>query len=432
MEPLEIVFQLIWDFLKTTWWFFALFILFPMFRSSWLFWRQELFKNENEWAILELKMPREIKKGVQAMEQVLTALNSLRNFPATVKDKYIAGEMTRPFSLEIVSLGGEVRFFVRAYAKHRGMVEAAFFSYYPDVEVFEVDDYMNQLPANLQEVEERNLSILGTEIVLSKESAYPIKTYRSFESPAEEKEFDPMSTFVELLSKVKKGEFVGIQILIAPSVVNWSEKYKDVVGKLKESSTKGVPKIAPPGTVDFTKLVRTPGETHVLEEVENNLSKLAFDTIVRLLYLSPKDVFFGEFVRRGLVGAFNQYAALNLNSFRPNYAASTMIRPPVWPWQYIFAKKRVLVRKRRFLYEYRRREMPPQTFMGRVITSHFFNWNFASNTFQLNTEGVATIFHPPTYFVLTTPHLKRVESRKAGPPAGLAIFGEEEEIEKFK
>ena len=389
-----------------------------------------MFKSENEWAVLELRMPREIKKGVRAMEQVLAAIHSLRNSPANLKDEYIDGEVTRPFSLEMVSLGGEVRFFVRTYARYRGLVEAAFFSYYPDVEVSEVDDYANQIPVNLREMEERELSIWGTELALIKESAYPIKTYLKFESPAEEKEFDPMSTFIELLSKVKKGEFVGIQILITPSGPDWADKYRGTIAKLKESATKGAAKSAPSGAMDFAKVMRTPGETFVLEEVENNLSKSAFATVVRLLYIAPKDIFFDAFARRGVMGAFNQYSALNLNSFRPNYSASTVIKRFAWP--YVFAKKRIMYRKQRFLYNYRRRETPPETFMGRVITSHWLYWNFHSIPFVLNTECLATIFHPPTQFVLIAPHLKRVESRKAGPPAGLAIFGEEEEIEKFK
>jgi hypothetical protein len=52
--------------------------------------------------------------------------------------------------------------------------------------------------------------------------------------------------------------------------------------------------------------------------------------------------------------------------------------------------------------------------------------------FELNTESLATLFHPPTRMVLTAPHIERVESRKSGAPAGLAVYGEESDIEKFK
>ncbi len=78
------------------------------------------------------------------------------------------------------------------------------------------------------------------------------------------------------------------------------------------------------------------------------------------------------------------------------------------------------------------RMMPPETFMGRLIHSNFFRWNFASRSSAMNVECLATLYHPPTYLVLTAPHVKRVESRKAGPPAGMAIYGEEKEIERFQ
>ena len=50
----------------------------------------------------------------------------------------------------------------------------------------------------------------------------------------------------------------------------------------------------------------------------------------------------------------------------------------------------------------------------------------------MNTKCLATLYHIPTSVVLTEPHLKHLESKRAGPPSGLAIFGEEEELEKYK
>ena len=49
----------------------------------------------------------------------------------------------------------------------------------------------------------------------------------------------------------------------------------------------------------------------------------------------------------------------------------------------------------------------------------------------MNIECIATLFHIPTVIVLTAPHIKRNESKKAGPPAGIAIFGEDKELEEF-
>ena len=84
------------------------------------------------------------------------------------------------------------------------------------------------------------------------------------------------------------------------------------------------------------------------------------------------------------------------------------------------------------LLNYRKREVPVETLIGRMLTSYLFNWNTTSKRFIMNTKCLATLFHIPTSTVLTEPHLKHLESKRAGPPSGLPIFGEEEELERYK
>ena len=148
------------------------------------------------------------------------------------------------------------------------------------------------------------------------------------------------------------------------------------------------------------------------------------------MYLSPKAIFYDSFARRGITGSFNQYAALDMNYFKQNYSVST--RTKIWNWPFVFPGFRNKLRKQRVLHDFRERETQPETFMGRVVSSHLFNWNFHSYPIVLNTESLATLFHPPSILVLTAPHIKRVDSRKASPQAGLEIFGEEGELEKFQ
>ncbi|OGY98562.1 MAG: hypothetical protein A3A43_03030 [Candidatus Liptonbacteria bacterium RIFCSPLOWO2_01_FULL_56_20] len=440
-------------FLALTWWLWAFFILFPIARSAWLAWRQFDYKHSGEFKglVLELRIPREIRKSPRAMEQVLMALHSLRNAPGDLRERWWDGEVTKWFSLELVSIGGEIHFYIRLpYHKQRNLVEAAFFSYYPDVEIEEVDDYVDRFPENVNAMYAKGYDMWGTEMVLTREAAFPIKTFYAFESPDEEKQYDPISAFLEVLGKVRTEEVVGIQMLIAPSNFDWYKKWFPFVEKLKQ--TKGaeearklkhawefpegpLPVINPvkPGKDEFgafKSLMRTPGETDILKAVEGNLSKPAFDTLIRFIYVSPKKIYYDSFARRGLVGAFKQYSALNLNDFLQNFAMSTRTR--IWNWPHVAPKTRNEYRKERLLLNYRTREVPEETFMGKLLTSHFFNWNFSSRRFEMNVECLATLFHPPTFIVLTAPHIKRVESRKAGPPAGLAIFGEEREIEKYQ
>jgi len=437
-----------------TWWIFAPFILFPIFESTWIFWKQEEFKHHLDWVVLELRIPREIKKNPKAMEQVFTAVHALRNAPGDFKEKWLDGEVTRWYSFEMVSIGGEIHFYIRTYSKQRDLVEAAFFAYYPDVEIVEVEDYINLLPTTVGEMFKSGYDLWGTELLLSKSEAYPIRSYLDFEAMEEEKQYDPISMFLEVLGKVKREEIVGIQLTIAPAAPNWGDEFKEVIEELRAKKEGGAhggksaslglefPHILPTFPVkghgekkegserEFIRtLSRTPGETDVLKAIEENLSRPAFKTLVRFIYVSPKELYYDTFARRGIIGAFNQYGSLDLNSFKQNHAVSTRTR--VWSWPHLFPAARNTRRKQRLLMSYRHREVPPETWMGRLLLSKLLNWEH-SEMFFLNTRSLATLFHPPTYLVLTAPHIKRMESRKTGPPAGLAIYGDEEEIEKFK
>lgn len=416
-------------FLLMTWWLWLFFILFPIVRELWVHWRQEMFKTSIKWVLLELHMPRLIEKSPQAMEQVLQALHSLRNAAGDIRETYWDGEVTVWFSLEMVSFGGEIRFYIRGQKKQRNLIEAAFFSYYPDLEIDEVEDYAKSFPQTIPEMYARGLEMWGTEMLLGREEAYPIKTYPTFESEADDKKFDPISVFLEVLSKIKGQEVVGIQMNIAPADAKWKKKWDKFLDELQAPATAEIETDDDTGSRQVT-VARSPGQVDTLEAVENNLTKPAFDTLIRFIYMSPKETYYDSFARRGLVGAFNQYSALNLNSFKSNRNVATRAR--IWNWPHLFPDTRVEYRKQRLLMNYLKRDVPPETWWGRFITSFPLNFNFHSKRFKMTTEGLATLFHPPTAVVLTAPHMKRVESKKAGPPAGLAIFGGEEEIEQYK
>ena len=84
------------------------------------------------------------------MEQVLMSIHGLRNTSSDPEEEYWDGEITRPYSLEMASFGGEIHFYVRFYKKQKELIEAAFFAQYPDLELLEVPDYVeDRLPASV-------------------------------------------------------------------------------------------------------------------------------------------------------------------------------------------------------------------------------------------------------------------------------------------
>lgn len=420
------IFNIFFIFLSLSWWFWLFLILVPVFKSAFLNWRQQEFRHGKNFnmIVLEIKIPREIKQNPKAMEQVLMALHSMRNSPGNFKEKWINGEITVWFSLEMVSFGGDIKFFIRCQESKKNLVESAFYSYYPDIELIEVDDYVLSFPQNMVELEDRGMDLWGTEMILNKEDAYPIKIYSDFESPNENKEYDPISSFLEILGKCKKQEIVGIQFILAPAALDWNKKYEKLVEDLRERKNKSSQNNSTP-----ISLMRTPGETDVLKKVEENLSKPAFNTLIRIIYLAPKVIFNDGYIRTGISGAFNQYSSLELNSFKANGKITT--KTQIWAPPHIFPKKRTWYRKAVFLIDYINRNCPPETFFGKFISSYLYRWNFYSKRFLMTTQCIATLFHPPTVAAPSGFHIEKVQSKKVSPPPNISIFGDEKEIEKF-
>ncbi|MGC9046906.1 MAG: hypothetical protein ACP5IC_02200 [Minisyncoccia bacterium] len=411
---------LILSTLKKIWWLLLFFILFFSTKSLWLFWRSEIFKQKIKWVNLLIKIPRYTLKSPKAMEQILTSINSLGNFPTKFKDKFIKGQITRWYSLEIISIEGNVQMLVRTDAAQAEIIKASFFAYYPEVEVSEVDDYLLDTPTDLQDLYFQGYDFWGAEIGLKNIGLYPIKTYSEFlENKDEEKVLDPISNFFEVLGKLKTNELGCIHILIKPQKNDWVKKYDAEFKALKE------PKTVAKGTTSQVIVSRTPGETDKIKAVENNLSKPAFSAIIRVFYKAPLANFSSAFFSSGILGAFNQYSTINLNSFTVSSSLT------VNKYQHFFKKTRELVKKQRFLLKFIKRDIPPITRMGRFIISNIFNWSFGADFFDINTECLATIFHIPTKTVVSSIYMDVMTSKKVNPPVNESIFGQEKDIEKF-
>jgi hypothetical protein len=430
------IWQSILSFISATWWFWVFFPLFAIARSSWLYWKNaefEIAEMQKSVVTLEMKIPREVLRSPRSMDQFFQALAYLRNDNGDLGEKYLDGEVSRWYTFEMVSFSGEIHFYVRVPKKQKMLVEAAMFSFYPEVEMVEVEDYTRRLPHHILDVKAANADLWGSEIILKKEGGWPINTYMEFENMEEAHQVDPMAGFIENLGKARKGEFLGVQYNCVPlSQTSWASEFEYIVEELR------TPQMKPGhgGTLDGAELIKavalqkSPGQTDVLKIVERNLSKPAFKVVIRLLYIAPKNIFYDSFARRAIKGAFNQYGAADLNSFDLNGAMSTKPRP--WNWPFLFPKWRNQARQQRILHTYLEREHEIHQWMGKLLTSHFLNWNFHSKGSVLSTEAMASLFHPPTNLIITAPHSQRVESKKQGAPAGLPIYADESVLDKYR
>jgi len=357
----------------------------------------------NEGSILlELKIPKEILKSPAAMEIIIASFS--QPSVGTFIDAFLKGKVRSWFSLELVSLGGQVKFFIWAQKKFKNSIESQIYAQFPTVEVHEVPDYT--LSAQFDEI-----SMSGVQLELTKADPYPIKTYIDYgldKDPKEEFKIDPITPLLEYLGSLKPNEQAWIQILIQ---AHRKEAFKDLRFKEKpdwkksakteiENILKDAPVKNEEGKLSLLALAEQ--QKDILNSMQRNVAKTAFDTCIRGIYLTKPESFDkGNF--GGLLGAFRQFGSGSTNGFKPGFTTSFD-----YPWQ-DFKDRRVTVLKRKILDAYKRRS--------------FFNApykNFHGKPFVLSTEELATIFHFPGG-VASTPTFSRIVSKKGEAPSNLPI-----------
>jgi hypothetical protein len=381
-------------------------ILGILFFQSFTQYKRNKFITEkvNNAILLELTPPREILKSPLAMELFLTSLYQTSG-ETTFIDTMFKGK-TRPwFSLEITSFGGEIKFYLWTFDFWKPIVTSFIYAQYPEINIKEVPDYSKKVHFDPKVNE-----MFGTQFLLSKPDIYPIKSYNDYnlgDDPKEEFKVDPTTPFFEYLSTVGPGEEIWLQIILRShkkektepgtwfGKVDWRHAAKEEIKKLKGND------IQEAGEIKISGVSLSKGEKDVIDAIERNVSKLAFDTVIRAIYVAPKDRF-NPINIVGLLGSFRQYNTGNLNSFTVDGHHITTFD---YPWQ-DFRDWRANKRKEHILHYYQGRSAyhPPHN-------SHYFT---------LNTESIATIYHFPSK-TAGTPSINRVEAKKAEPPTNLPI-----------
>lgn len=402
-----------------TWFIWVPVVTLFLFFEAWHSYVRNLYKAEVAWTFLEIKIPREIRRGPKAMEQLFSSLHSFISGPSSFIDRYWKGEVKLWYSLEIVSFGGDIHFFMKVPVKHKNYVEANIYAQYPDVEIEEVDDYTLRMPSSYDALHDAGgYELWGTELQLEKDDVYPIRLYEEFETPSEYSTLDPISSLIEVLNTVRPGEELWMQILAAPADGSWQEKGAKFVKKMQKDTRL----LIESGDSSRPMVDRTPGEELALKAIEHNISKPGFQILIRYIYLAPSDMYNKNIAWYGILGAFNQYSSKAHNSFRHDVMVRTAIDWYYWP--YFFPNWRLEYRKRKIYGAFHRREMKESAFFTQLFTQA----TLSPGHMVLNTEELATIYHFPSNIVLTAPSIQRVESRKVGPPAHLPAYGGADEL----
>lgn len=394
------------------WWIYLPVFLLLVLMGTYEYYTKLIYIKAIKWVLLEIRIPQDPGKSPKAMEQIFASLHGILPSPFNWREKFFEGAMVNWLSFEMVGIGGETHFYVRTPEQYKKLVQSQIYAQYPDAETTEVvDDYVNLLPSSLPD---NNNDLFGSEIILSKENYYPIRTYPEFEEkssgPDYVKRIDPLASLSEVMSSLEAGEFIGVQLLVRPARENWVKKGQAEMDKLQGKKPKvGEDMLAKaffeidkliPGHIELSKDEKKPEQTQLtsgkqeaIKAAERKMSKLGYECGIRFMYSGPKEIFHKAHIS-GVVGTFKQFSLQTVNSFKLNTATLTYGK---WP----FKKQKAYNRKVFLLDKYKNRSLP----MKEII---------------LNIEELATIYHFPDVGV-RSPLLPRVEAKKGEPPVGLPI-----------
>ena len=361
---------------------------------AWKLWRSYLLRihvSTRRWKLLEIKLPREIFKSPKAMELVLTAMWQSREGPAPYRLK---NNNRRPwYALEIISDGGEIHFYIYTEDQFEHIVRSALYANYPDVQVFEVEDYATKIT---WEDPDSTWQFDAMEYGLKREDAYPIKTYVDYELDKETKEelkHDPLAQMLEAFSMVSPDEKFWFQIVItADKTGEWKDEGKELVEKLLERDRE-----IPEGKFYFPP-PPTKVEQDTVAAIQRSMDKLAYHVGIRFIYWFPKGK---ESFARGtsLYSFVNYFNSEHLNSFHRyrDIGYPYFWTDPLWN------------RDRRDRYRFHR---------GYVDRSYFYPPVERKDWCVMTTEEIATLFHLPGE-VASPPTLERIESKRGEAPINL-------------
>jgi hypothetical protein len=184
--------------------------LLAVFWQTWMDYVRWKFIKEQGSMLLEIRIPTEMLKSPAAMELVFTSLYQTGS--ATYLETYLKGKVRPWWSLELVSLGGQVKFYIWTWPKFRHLLETHLYAQFPTIEIVEAEDYTESVHHDPE-----NQPMWSMYYNVGKEDAYPFKSYVDYgldRDPKEEFKIDPMTNVIEYLGSVQRGEQVWIQIMM--------------------------------------------------------------------------------------------------------------------------------------------------------------------------------------------------------------------------
>ena len=279
------------------------------------------------------------------------------------------------FAFEIVAHEKLIRFYTTVPRTMQSYIEQQILSAWPDASVELVEDY-NMFAA--QGV------ILGSYLVLKREHAFPIKTYKKLDT-------DPLNALTNVLSRIPESEGAAFQFLVRSAPAKWRSRGVAIARHLQQGMTveealSGKKKGKKSEWLQAASATKdtspekdhrlSPLEEEIVKGLEEKASKAGMDVCIRVV-VSGRDVASAQQTLGNMLNAFSQYNIYQYgNTFAPHVPRS----------------KNTLTRQ--FIY----RQFDEKRSM------------------VLNTEELASLWHLPLPWT-ETPSIQWLSARRAPAPS---------------
>ncbi len=229
-----------------------------------------------QFVTLLVAVPRDNEVKIDAMDQVFSALHSIRK-----KGWWIFDRLTRQehISLEIIAQKEDIRFYVSCPRHLLDLVEKQIHGAWPGGDVTEIP--------------EPNIFSKGGKVAFaalrkSGASYEPVKIYRELNT-------DPLSSITSNMAKMEAGESVLIQILAEPAHKGWQAAGAGYISKTKKQE-------ANPQQAKFSVDAKT------YEAIGDQIAKPGWETSIRLVAVAPSMDRAKQHLEN-ITGAFAQFSS---------------------------------------------------------------------------------------------------------------------------
>ena len=399
-----------------------------------------------KFKVIEVRVSKENENGPIVAEQIFSSIHGIYHKLGFWRT--LLGGAQDKISFEVGNNGSHIKFYIAFPAKYKNFIEGQIYAQYPDVEILEVEDYSKIQPTEVAEAESEvrqeglvhldNLSeikqkksnfktvdfyqnIYGTELSFTDPDIYPTKRYVQFEDKITRTAVDPIAGITATLAKLNDvDEQAWIQVVVRPLDDKWRVLFTKCVKIVNKGVYANIEKLQKAYTRVFCtrsrmlRIVFFPlyfifwlqglkagskislqadggGSDDDIEDLTSKsheresstgaamdkVVKLMYEGNIRILYLQKKkDPQAAKIKLREIAGSFKQFNIPQVNGFQMG--------------SYLKGKDAL----------------------------DRYNSRYMENSFVLNVEELATIYHLPNMSV-ATPNIFWVRSRKLEPPVDL-------------